>query len=507
GIRSRMTQIARSGRWGALVLLAIVTCFLVQVGFNPAIRCVQDEPWVSVPAYTLIMQGTLSLNPINADGKPAVWPPLLQLLLAGMYKVFGFGLVQGRSLMMLFGAVSIVFSYLLARELFDESTALISAAFLAVDNLFFLAARTIRSEILIVMLILIGYYFCVRGVRTRRPIFFIFSGLAAAAAMSTHPNGFAGLVAIMLVFPFVYGAPFLRQRGIYFFVAGVLVGSLPYVLYVLLVDLPNGFSAFSSQILTFAPAVRRSNWLLDSIRNEWQIRYQRFVLPPYRIHIGIILVAAIVASIVLPEKRRRCLAVGILVHLVLFVFLMTLQKNVRYMVLIAPYASIIIASLLMEIYRRGAGSRWAVLQHRTMTARVRASVLVLGMLLWGGTQFFGNIAYHVQYRKTDYNAFMSELQALIPEGAGIYSIITFWFGLYDHPFYSYNRVSFAAATSRYRPTIFLLDDTYMVNGEYGNHQWDDLRSRLYDFVDRNGTLVGIVDNWFYGAIKVYKVKY
>ena len=126
-----------------LILLGIIVLFLAQTLYNPTIRCVIDEPWVSVPAYTLITEGRLTLQPIFVSNQSLLWPPLLQLLLAPIYKIAGVGLIQGRILMIFFGLLAVILTFYTTRLLFNPSIALLATGFIAVDNIFFLASRTL----------------------------------------------------------------------------------------------------------------------------------------------------------------------------------------------------------------------------------------------------------------------------------------------------------------------------------------------------------------------------
>ena len=62
--------------------------------------------------------------------------------------------------------------------------------------------------------------------------------------------------------------------------------------------------------------------------------------------------------------------------------------------------------------------------------------------------------------------------------------------------------------NKYKANIIVKDDWHMVNGTFSNpNLWNGLRSSITEIVRTNGRLLGTVDNWFYGNIKVYKISY
>lgn len=482
------------------VLLAIVVgLFVLQTGWHITTRVVQDEPWVSVPAYTLLTTGRMTFEPVFSDSEPTVWPPLLQLLLAGVFKLAGVGVAQGRWLTVFFGVLSVVLTFQTARLLYkSELVALWASIFLSVENMFFLASRTIRAEIVVTFFTLLGLFFFLVAGRENRAVWHLLAGLSVAFGMSTHPHGFLGTVAIAVSYVKYYRAG--QQKGVFLYLAGVIAGSLPYLLFLLITDAASGFAAFRHQVTAFAPSAAGDPWLLTSVRNEIAIRYTRYLFSPYRVPIAIASLAVFVAGFVTKKREDSALSLIVGVHLVLFVLLLTKQKSVRYFALVSPYVGLLTASMLTSLL-----SSMHVKQGYRKLLKLALIVAIVGVL--GVGQLIGNIFYHYTYRHTKYREVSDQLREIISPGASVFSIVTFWFALHDHPFYSYNRVSLEDALNKYQVQVFILDDSFMVNGVFGDEQYNGLRSELGAFLAQHGALIGEVDNWFYGDMKIYSVQY
>ena len=112
-------------RW--IILFIIISIFLAISAYKLDLRVVMDEPWLCAPGYSLITQGRFAIpqyrDSSGGHDKFFLAFPLQQLLLAGVFKIFGLGIIQARALSVFFGALVVVFTYLLAKHLFDEKIA------------------------------------------------------------------------------------------------------------------------------------------------------------------------------------------------------------------------------------------------------------------------------------------------------------------------------------------------------------------------------------------------
>ena len=100
-----------------LILGLIIIGFLLQTTYKLDARVVMDEAWLSAPAWSLANSGKFNIPVFRGsfDGvdKICFYPPLQLLMLAGVYKVFGFSLMCGRLLFVAFGAMLIIGVYFL----------------------------------------------------------------------------------------------------------------------------------------------------------------------------------------------------------------------------------------------------------------------------------------------------------------------------------------------------------------------------------------------------------
>src|SRR5215467_9914262 len=73
--------------------------------------------------------------------------PVYYLLLTGFFKVFGWGLTQGRVFNLIAAALTLVMAYFVGRRLFGWQAGLVAVLMLISDQTFFERSRMIRNEL------------------------------------------------------------------------------------------------------------------------------------------------------------------------------------------------------------------------------------------------------------------------------------------------------------------------------------------------------------------------
>jgi|GEM_PF-1532964 len=129
-----------------------------------------------------------------------VHPPLYDLLLAGVYKVFGYSFLDGRYLSVALSLGCIVLIYLVGKKLYHPTVGIFAAALFAVSpDMVYLGRRAV-IEPLGIFLILLAVYFAVdfiqNGKQNKAFLCGLFLGLALAAKYLFIPAAVAIIVAV-----------------------------------------------------------------------------------------------------------------------------------------------------------------------------------------------------------------------------------------------------------------------------------------------------------------------
>jgi len=114
-----------------------------------------------------------------------VHPPLYDLVLAGVYKVFGYSFFYGRYLSVALSLAAIVLLYLIGKRMYHPAAGLTAAALFAVSPMVMYLGRRAVQESLGILLILVAVYFAVVFVDNRKENRLLFCGLALGLAVAT----------------------------------------------------------------------------------------------------------------------------------------------------------------------------------------------------------------------------------------------------------------------------------------------------------------------------------
>lgn len=158
-----------------------------------------------------------------------VHPPLHYYALHEWFRVFGFGVFQGRLLSALFGTLAVLMIYLLADYLFDRRAALLSAVLLAFSQLAIMYSQEARPYAQFSLLYVGCVYLFLRALREKRLGMWLgFLGVACLL-IYTHYYGFLA-IASLAVFGFVRRKEYsLPPAWLWGGIGGVALGYLPWL--------------------------------------------------------------------------------------------------------------------------------------------------------------------------------------------------------------------------------------------------------------------------------------
>ena len=402
------------------------------------------------------------------------------------------GPVQARIPEFLVCVAAIPMVFLLGKWLGAARAGLIAALLTSVDNMLFLSARTVRPEAFVTFFGLASVLLYVASRRRDSVWLAIASGLALGFSFNYHVNGFgiAAAVALLLVMEFKLSV--WRSKRAWALVLASIATLVPYCIW--LAGDPVRRQAFG---VLYG---RGSALTLTDIVHYEGIRYsdllgfdsQRFSFLPVPVPLRFHIVLLIVVSLGVLARKKRELFWTLVAVMVPSLLLWPKEVNptFRFFSILAPYCALAVALAMGTLQR----PKWRVL-------------FGCWCALCVVTEIGGNVLVLRQAHAADYAACTERLRSLIPRDARVYGAITFFMGLHDRIYYSWNRTPLGLAVGKLRVNYLILNDRVLVRGSgYGKDDWKETRELASDFVKKNAELVGTAPDPFYGDLEVYRVK-
>ncbi|HVP58850.1 MAG TPA: glycosyltransferase family 39 protein [bacterium] len=182
-----------------LALLVRLGFMIGAVGFHGAVR--GDEINYQDHAANL----AAGKGFVDADGRPtAARPPLLPVVLAGLYRLFGTRVEVGRLFQVLVGVAVVGLTYLVAARLFSAEIGLVAAALVAINPYLVFISSYLLTENLYTVLLLATVFAIARdgGLQSAGIWTWVVAGCLIGLASLTRPNAvfLAVLVAPAMLF-------------------------------------------------------------------------------------------------------------------------------------------------------------------------------------------------------------------------------------------------------------------------------------------------------------------
>jgi 4-amino-4-deoxy-L-arabinose transferase-like glycosyltransferase len=175
---------------GILALGAYLRLWKIQHLFN--VLHDYDEGAYSLGAR-FISQGLLPYQDFTL-----VHPPLYDLVLASVYKIFGYSFFDGRYLSIALSLACIVLIYLVGKKMYHSTAGLVAAALFAVSPGMVYFGRRVVQETMGIFLILLAIYFAIDFIQSRKKNRAFLCGLALGLAVATKYLFIPAVVAIIM---------------------------------------------------------------------------------------------------------------------------------------------------------------------------------------------------------------------------------------------------------------------------------------------------------------------
>ena len=479
-------------RWAVAALCLL---FALQVLPLFSYRWVEDESWYSSTAYTLYREGNIR-NGIFYEGdiesKADTRPIAMPATLAAAFWGLGVGPAQARIPEFLACLATIPIAFWLGRLLGSTEAGLLAALLVSVDNVVFLAARTVRPEAFVTFfgaLAVLLYFLS----RERDSVgLAVLSGISLGLSFNYHVVGCGIALSLGLLLLYEFRFRIWRSKRAWALVLASMATLIPFVLW--LFHDPVRLEAFrllygrGSKIpflaLLHGEGIRYADFL--GVGNQ---RLQFLPFPvPLRLHIGLLIAASL--AVLAWKQRKLFWTVLMLIVPSLLIWPQTGNPTVRYFAIIAPYLALAV------------GLAWMVLRQTRWRAifAVCCAVVVL-------TQIAGNLLVLRQARTANYASVTRSLRNIIPADAHVYGAITFFLALHDRTYYSWHRTPLDYAVQKLGVNYLILNDRVLLHGSgYGEDDWREIRETANAFVRTGADLVGRVPDPFYGDLEIYRVR-
>jgi len=478
-----------------------------------------DEAWDSTTAYTFQKDGTfrnltLVSAPLGNQDIHFLQPRILSnIIMAPIYSLLGVGSVQGRLASVFMGALAVIGIYFLSRKIGSIVFASVCVLFFIFDNLFFVVTRTIRPEIYVVTIAIWVLYLILDAGADYWKLFFC--GMLLGISLYAHPNSFLVLIAILIIaLSQVKANQFLRI--LLPMALGIVIGFLPYALYVGYQDGANYFHDFWLQIHQRAEMLTNTNKYFSGALAAELERYTSYIFFPYRLPIFLIQIGAIGYAIYnRGDKFNQPFLIFIFVQVLLFPILIS-AKTSRYLTVLMPVVTILVVKMGWGIANWSYDINLSAIHTSVSKLHLTTLIPISLVLILFFNQVAGDVWAVWQSRDCSFSPFITQVRNSVPAGKKVWGPMTYWFGFYDYPYRTVWTINNYEEMSRFQPEyVILYDNSEIWGNKTGvtkrldpNYEiMEPVRKLLSRLVTNRGVLVGSVPNSCYGNVEIYKLRW
>lgn len=480
-----------------------------------------DEGWNANRAWGFLQTGT-AFGTMDAgvfdrfQGYWAYFPLLGTGIHALSIGLFGPSLLALRLVSLLFGLTLLVIVYSIGGILYNRRAGLIAAMLLGLTPAFISASHLARHDILTATLGYLAISLYLSGKNHAAPTASTLSGLLAALSLDIHPIGIIFVITVAALHISDRGSLILRDRSFWGFCMGTFVGGAIFAAIHIFPN-PSTFSAIAS--LAFGSA--RTPPLLSLDLQLWI----RSILDTCSLLLEschILVVPAAAGSLFLffrySTSNRRTITISATLILGFIAFVQ--YKASLYGILLAPAICLIVAALVDRLINDQTTSSvsstaGAGIAHRILVVTVGATLLI--------TAYATITASLTRDATVDFAAALETLQQQIPPDASVIGPQTYWFGIQDRRYLSWEQLVYYRryapgsdlkdAFRALRPDYLIIDRHLdMFVAPYIEQLPEQFRYlhlpkvELEEFLVQRGQLVAQIATSHFGHVRLYRLK-
>jgi 4-amino-4-deoxy-L-arabinose transferase-like glycosyltransferase len=418
----------------ALLLGAFLLVAVQRLGTVPVPET--DEAYTLQVGYEMVNHGQLALPMYRYLGGNIenVWhsyTPLYFAILHANFKLFGWGLLQGRAFNLFTAALVLLMTYLIGRRWFNWRVAMVAVVLLLSDQTFFERSRMLRNDFAAAAFAMLAFYLYEIAAEKKRGGYYIAAGLAAGAGVMCHTNTLYMLGAIGLLMLLGRGWRVIKERRLYQFTLAALA-VMAYEIVYDIIDYKNFVLQNRADDLHFG-LFERWGWLRN-IADEGK-RYLRWAAgsadftnvsrATLRVF-QLLTMAAIIYLLVITVRRikrgdwlQRAATRLIIVTLFAIIFhaVIVSHKEIYYIAHLAPWFALCVGVMLidgLDGLRRIKLPLWLPAPRRVAIIVVALAMVAFGFQLV--REYRGYVRVLRDPEQASFEDFKSVLRRVVPDG-------------------------------------------------------------------------------------------
>lgn len=418
--------------WGMVALIFIAIVFSGVTLTKYPISFV-DEGWFSNSAWNWVVNGvhfdTMHAGPLDQYGFEWLRRNFLAEGVWSLgFMILGVGFAQARFIAWIIGLGVLGLTFLIARRLYDLPTALLAVLLLAISEPFLRAAHFARQDGLLALFGLLGFGFGAYALQTRRWWAHIIGAFVVGFSINIHQNGVTYVLGYACMYLIHYGRSLLLQREAWLAAFSGALGSMTFLFLHIFPNPDVYFRTLSINLMYTHPVPILQ---LSSI----PVSIWREIITTYDFDhefIAFFLIGSGGLTLLLRRSTvdRQLLAFvgGSWLGFVLLVG----NKLFLYAILLYPFMMLIVAAGATHLLQK-----FSRADQRRVRYVVAAAVCALIV-----NDTISAVHRYSLHREYDYNAIIEKFRTVIPPGARVMGLPSWWFGFANDEYQSNFTINF-----------------------------------------------------------------
>ncbi|GKX32041.1 hypothetical protein SH1V18_45210 [Vallitalea longa] len=406
----------KSKKYTFIIVLYLILYFIISLNYLEIFPFVHsDEPWLSGLTRNMMENGSIFATETFFDlfpRFPHCIKVLFHLIQMPFILIFGYDIFSVRLISLIFGTISLLLFYKICCKLFGNYLySILITVLLSFNIQFIYASHFARQEIIIVFVLMLGFYYYLS--RSRGGNTHIFLGLIIGLSVGIHPNSFvvAIVFGLLYVIDIIYKHKKVRNLLI-------LIGTTGLTALIFVILSFIGDADFISHYTSFGESLGVSSSIIDKIltmpnyyMNLFNGISGTYYTPPIKVYLnvfGIVFLISIVYLIISRLIKKviddDCLPDNLMILKLLICivginigFIIIGRYNQTNVVFVFPFFYLLVFALFSNIINYS------------------KKFMIIFMVILIGFSFYLTFEECSVYGRYDYNDYLDELE-IIPQG-------------------------------------------------------------------------------------------